>query len=83
MLRSLIPERRQRNQQAVWVATFRRGATPAASGYAGLDFGEPPVVAGAAAAADSLAFWGGLHHNVKSVRCWSLTRRRSLRRVWN
>jgi len=63
--RRLFSQRRM-----VWVATFRQGVpgAPSGGGYAGLDFEVPPAVDSAIGSTDWLIFWGGLHHNVKTVR---------------
>lgn len=57
-------------RSTVWVSTFRQQApgAPAGGGYAGLDYDKPPEIAAALHLADSLVFWGGLHHNIKTVR---------------
>ncbi len=57
-------------RSTVWVSTFRQQApgAPAGGGYAGLDYDTPPEIAAALRLADSLVFWGGLHHNIKTVR---------------
>lgn len=53
----------------VWVTSHRPQATGSPNaGYAGLDFDELPEMGLALELTESLVFWGGLHHNVKTVR---------------
>ena len=52
----------------MWVVSFcpKSEAAPS-SGYAGLDFQQPPDIGSALSSSQAIVFWGGLHHNVKEV----------------
>jgi hypothetical protein len=53
----------------VWVVSWQpKSANSTFSGYAGLDFQQPPDVQSSFNASQATVFWGGLHHNIKEVQ---------------